>query len=54
MVIKKDHKDCWNNQYDRKLKQYMINISLNYILPYIDQKTIHFSYISLLDVKKED
>ena len=46
MVIKKDHIDCWNNQYDQKLKQYMQNISLKYILPYIDQKSNHFSYIT--------
>jgi hypothetical protein len=54
MVIKKDHIDCWNNQYDQKLKTIYVNISLKYILPYIDQKSNHFSYISFLDVKKED
>ena len=43
MAIKKDHNDCWNNQYDQILKQYMYNISLKIILPYIDLKINSFS-----------
>ena len=46
MDIKKEHKDCWNNQYDQNYQH--INICRNnIILPYVDQEfnySINFVY----------
>ena len=46
MTEKKDHKDCWNNQYDQN-NQHMKYVVTPIILPYVDQEfnySINFAY----------